>query len=153
MEQSEVGWEDAVILSHDDVLEVNEDNILPEPQDVIEKIRKWLQPTDYNGKDSEYQKHVNSHLSGTCDWFLTSREYQQWHDSDEHGMLWVRGIHRMPNMIILTNERQQFLARESQYSPLQSFNGYSVSMFRFYTSFSGRLWTPITTPELRCRIG
>jgi hypothetical protein len=95
MEKSDFSWEDVVVVERHDVLESNDENILPQDQDIIARIRTWLQPTDYHGDGSEYQKHLLSHLPGTGDWFLKSHVYQQWHNSDEHGMLWVRG--NLPN--------------------------------------------------------
>lgn len=85
-------WDDAVVVGCDDVLECNEANIIPQEQNTIAKIRTWLQPTDFDGEGSEYQKHLSSHLAGTGEWFLTSSVYQQWHSGNEHGMLWARGI-------------------------------------------------------------
>jgi hypothetical protein len=91
MAQSPCIWEGAVVVGPDDVLGYNEDNILPQHHDTILQIRAWLQPTDYEGKGSEYQKHLTSHLPGTGNWLLDSDMYRKWHDGDEHGMLWARG--------------------------------------------------------------
>jgi hypothetical protein len=84
-------WEDAVLVRHDDVLDFNDENILPQTSTTITKIRAWLQPTDFDGEGSEYQKHLSLHLSGTVDWVLASDAYREWHTTSEHGMLWVRG--------------------------------------------------------------
>jgi hypothetical protein len=91
MAQSPCIGEEAVVIGPHDVLGYNEDNILPQHHDTILQIRTWLQPTDYDGRDSEYQKHLASHLPGTGIWFLDSDIYRKWHDGDEHGMLWARG--------------------------------------------------------------
>jgi hypothetical protein len=91
MAQSSCNWEEAVVVGPDDVLGYNEENILPQHHDTILQLRAWLQPTDYDGKGSEYQKHLTSHLSGTGNRFLDSNVYRKWHDGDEHGMLWTRG--------------------------------------------------------------
>ena len=95
MDRSESIWEDAVVVGLDDILDYNEDNILPQHNDTIVQIRSWLQPTDYDGEGSEYQKHLTSHLLGTGNWFLDSDIYQKWHDGDEHGMLWTRGYNTL----------------------------------------------------------
>lgn len=91
MDDLESVWEDAVFVGRHDVLESNEENIIPRDQDTINRIRAWLHPTDFDGEGSEYQRHVSSHLSGTGSWLLNSSSYQQWHSGDEHGMLWIRG--------------------------------------------------------------
>jgi hypothetical protein len=89
MAGAELGWADAVIVDRDDVLQYNEANIIPQNKDTIAKIRSWLCPTDFDGEGSEYQKHLTSHLPGTVSWFLVSDTYRQWHDSEQHGLLWV----------------------------------------------------------------
>lgn len=47
----------AVISRRDDLSDYNIDNLLPQPAPIISKIRRWLQPTAYDGKGSEYRKH------------------------------------------------------------------------------------------------
>jgi hypothetical protein len=85
-------WEDdAVILDPDSYSDYNEDNILPQSAEDISKIRKWLQPTVYEGNDSEYSRHLTSHLEGTGQWLPESDAYKKWHTSDELGLLWIRG--------------------------------------------------------------
>ena len=91
MEENQPSWEDAVVVGFVDVLQCNEANIIPQEDDTVIKIRTWLRPTDFDGKGSEYRKHIASHLPGTSSWFLTSSTYQQWHDKNEYSMLWVRG--------------------------------------------------------------
>jgi hypothetical protein len=83
--------QDAVVIDRDDVSDFNAENILPLSEDAMAKIRKWLQPTKYDGDGSEYQAHLSSHLPGTGDWVFGSKIYQQWHNSEEHRILWVRG--------------------------------------------------------------
>jgi hypothetical protein len=88
----DLAWDDdMVMLQRDDVSDFNEENILPQPPETIIKIRKWLQPTNYDDEGSEHRKHLASHLSGTGSWLLSSAVYKEWHTSDEYGMLWIRG--------------------------------------------------------------
>ena len=91
MDRYQPGWEDTIIVGLDDIFQCNEANIIPQEEDTVIKIRTWLRPTDFDGQGSEYQKHIASHLPGTCSWFLNSSINQQWHASNEHSMLWVRG--------------------------------------------------------------
>ncbi|KAH8886459.1 ankyrin [Thozetella sp. PMI_491] len=83
---------DAVVLNRDDASDFNPENILPQPADVLAKIRKYLEPTDYDVTAGEFKKHLESHLDGTGRWFLRSGAYPEWHASQEHGLLWIRGI-------------------------------------------------------------
>ena len=86
-------WDrDAVLVDHEDVIDFNEANILPQPPETASKIRSWLCPTDYENEGSEYKKHLSSHLDGTGNWLLASRTYDRWHRSDNDGILWIRGM-------------------------------------------------------------
>uniref|UniRef100_A0A8H7NIH4 NACHT domain-containing protein n=1 Tax=Bionectria ochroleuca TaxID=29856 RepID=A0A8H7NIH4_BIOOC len=83
---------DAVVIDRDDVSNYNPEQILPQPADVIQKIRTWLQPTSYDIAGGEYRKHLASHVSGTGSWFTSSDTYKQWLEDDQHGLLWIKGI-------------------------------------------------------------
>ena len=82
---------DTVVISPDDVNDFNPENILPKSDDIQASIHNWLNPTQCDGDGSEYQAHLSSHLPGTGKWVFDSKIYQQWHDSDELGILWIRG--------------------------------------------------------------
>lgn len=89
----QAAWEDdAVLLGRDDVSGYNEDNILPQSPDTLVKVRNWLRPTAYCSEESEFKKHLASHLDGTGQWLLDSQTYKDWHDSKENGLLWIRGV-------------------------------------------------------------
>lgn len=92
LRDSEISLEDFDVLDHQDVAEFNTANILPQEDAIIKRIRTWINPTQYAGDGSEYQRHCSSYLKGTSQWALTSHEFKQWHESQEHGILWVRGI-------------------------------------------------------------
>lgn len=83
---------DVVVVGRDDVSNYNPDNILPESEDTIAKIRQWLRPTEYNLDGSEYRKHLASHLANTGEWLPRLDKYKTWHDSPDHGLLWIRGV-------------------------------------------------------------
>lgn len=91
MELSERTYDAFGVLDRRDILQANEENIIPQERETIEKLRTWLQPTDFCGETSEFHKHASSHVAGTCDWLLESDTFQQWHGGDQHGMLWLRG--------------------------------------------------------------
>ena len=83
---------DAVVIGLDDVKEYNEENVLPISEEAQDSIRRWLETTPYNAENGEYRKHLASHLAGTGDWLLSSAPFRQWHDSNDDGMLWIKGI-------------------------------------------------------------
>ncbi|KAK1708404.1 hypothetical protein CaCOL14_005156 [Colletotrichum acutatum] len=84
--------DDAVIIDRDDISNYNSEQILPESPQVIQKIRAWLNPTSYDFESSEYRKHLGSHISGTGDWLTASHSYKQWLQSEDTGLLWIKGI-------------------------------------------------------------
>jgi ankyrin repeat protein len=83
---------DAVLVGPNDVRDFNEDNILPLPADKLKNIRDWLQPTPYDLERSEFSRHLTSYLQGTGQWLVSTRTYKQWHQGDENGLLWIKGI-------------------------------------------------------------
>ncbi|CAH0055187.1 unnamed protein product [Clonostachys solani] len=83
---------DAVMIDRDDVSNYNPEQILPQPADIIQKIRAWLRPTSYDIAGGEYRKHLASHVSGTGSWLTSSDTYKQWLEDDQHGLLWIKGI-------------------------------------------------------------
>lgn len=84
--------QDFVIVDTKDVEHYNAQGILPLSSEEITKVRQWLQPTDYLADGSEYKKHLHSYLKGTGNWIQKTDPYQLWHDSPEHGVLWVKAI-------------------------------------------------------------
>ncbi|KGO39178.1 hypothetical protein PEXP_046520 [Penicillium expansum] len=83
---------DVVMVGLDDIRDFNIDNILPLPPTDIIEIRKWLQPTAYDLERGEYSRHRLSYLAGTGKWLTSTTTYQQWHQGEENGLLWVKGI-------------------------------------------------------------
>ncbi|CAG9983012.1 unnamed protein product [Clonostachys byssicola] len=83
---------DVSILSPDDIRDYNPDQILPQPEKTIKKIRAWLKPTPYDVVGGEFRKHLLSHAPGTGDWLTSSATYKEWLESQDHGLLWIRGI-------------------------------------------------------------
>jgi ankyrin repeat protein len=61
------------------------------PEDLA-KIHKWLQPTDYDAESSEFHRHLASQAPETGLWICNTPRFRQWHDSDEHGSLWIKGV-------------------------------------------------------------
>ncbi|KAJ6002676.1 hypothetical protein N7451_005223 [Penicillium sp. IBT 35674x] len=83
---------DTIVISSEDVRDFNNENLLPLPAEDLIKIREWLQPTPYDQEKSEFPRHLASHLGGTGKWLTSTSVYQQWHQNDDNGILWVKGI-------------------------------------------------------------
>ena len=81
-----------VVLDRKDVQDFNEDSLLPLSDEDLKTVTAWLQPTDYSADSSEYNKHLKSHLSGTCGWIQESPNYTEWHDGSEKGCLWIKAV-------------------------------------------------------------
>ncbi|KAK4148954.1 ankyrin repeat-containing domain protein [Chaetomidium leptoderma] len=83
---------DLVVVGRDDVSNFNEENILPQPPEVLAEIRAWLRPTAYDEEGREYRKHLSSRVEGTGGWLFSTNAYREWHSSPGEGLLWIRGI-------------------------------------------------------------
>lgn len=53
---------DIVVIESQDVLDFNEDNILPVSADDLNTIQEWLRPTPDDQEKSEYSRHLTSYL-------------------------------------------------------------------------------------------
>ncbi|KAF5023093.1 hypothetical protein F66182_4850 [Fusarium sp. NRRL 66182] len=60
--------------------------------ETVAKIRDWLNPTHYLADSGEYRRHLSSQAPGTGLWICETDEYQRWHDSPDHGSLWIKGV-------------------------------------------------------------
>lgn len=84
--------EDANLIHQEDKYEYGPEQTMHLPPEEMQKIRNWLQPTPYNDVDSEFSKHLSSHLPGTGYWLTATETYQEWLDGEKQGMLWIQGI-------------------------------------------------------------
>ncbi|OQE15475.1 hypothetical protein PENSTE_c028G00702 [Penicillium steckii] len=83
---------DLILVGPQDVGDFNSANILPLPIAELQEIRAWLKPTPYDLERSEYSRHLASHLPGTGKWLTSTSTFKQWRESDDHGLLWIKGI-------------------------------------------------------------
>ncbi|KAH7198791.1 ankyrin repeat-containing domain protein [Fusarium flagelliforme] len=60
--------------------------------ELVAQLREWLQPTDYLAESGEYRRHLLSQAPGTGLWICKTEEYRKWHDSPDHGSLWIKGV-------------------------------------------------------------
>ncbi|KAH8657871.1 ankyrin repeat-containing domain protein [Xylariales sp. PMI_506] len=101
-----------VVINRDDVSDYNPEQILPQPRGTINKIRAWLQPTQYRAVGGEYRKHLNSHMSGTGSWLTATTTYQTWLKNPDHGLLWIQGIPGSGKSVIAAKLAHELATRE-----------------------------------------
>uniref|UniRef100_A0A0B7K5G7 Uncharacterized protein n=1 Tax=Bionectria ochroleuca TaxID=29856 RepID=A0A0B7K5G7_BIOOC len=120
MSTDERSWDDdVVVVDKTDLDDFNELGILPVSPETEAEIRSWLKPTKYNAENAEFRKHQRSHLAGTGDWIRQTASYTEWHDSDDQGMLWIKGIPGSGKSVVAASLIER-LSQEEQvlsYSP------------------------------------
>ena len=60
--------------------------------EVVSQIQAWLQPTDYTAVSSEYNRHLLSRAPETGLWILNTAQFGEWHQTHDHGCLWINGV-------------------------------------------------------------
>src|SRR3569833_2108636 len=60
--------------------------------EVVAQIRDWLQPTQYLAESGEFRRHLSSRAPNTGLWICETDAYRRWHDSADHGSLWIKGV-------------------------------------------------------------
>src|SRR5688500_10550003 len=78
----------------------------------LDKICAWLQPTDYLAESGEFRRHLSSQAPGTGLWICETDEYRKWHDSDDHGSLWIKGIPGAGKSVIAASIAQHLRTTE-----------------------------------------
>ncbi|TGO55658.1 hypothetical protein BOTNAR_0240g00150 [Botryotinia narcissicola] len=87
---------------------------------VHNELRKaWLEPMDYLDDFSELNRHIASRAPGTGIWVCDTPPYQQWHNTDDHGSIWVKGAPGAGKSVISACLVQHLKATEK--SPVLSF--------------------------------
>jgi ankyrin repeat protein len=81
--------------------------------DIINRIRSWLSPTEFDSEGSEYRKHLNAHVPGTGDWLFQTEQYQKWHDSGDTGALWIKGSPGSGKSVVAANLIQTLAKNEN----------------------------------------
>ncbi|KAH8807526.1 ankyrin repeat-containing domain protein [Xylogone sp. PMI_703] len=110
-----------------EVIDPLEASLSPEE---LARIQDWLQPTDYAAHSSEFHRHLSSQAPGTGLWLSKTSKYQQWKESDDHGILWVKGVPGAGKSVIAAS-MVEFLQRTNEGTPvLHFFFRYIVSKNR-----------------------
>jgi hypothetical protein len=72
-----------------EVIDYDEASLGPED---LATAQKWLHPTNYVADSSEFCRHLSSQAPGTGMWICNTLQFQQWHESDRHSSLWIKGV-------------------------------------------------------------
>jgi len=81
--------------------------------DALAELQSWLQPTDYTAESSEFHRHLSSQAPGTGLWIGETTRFRQWHDTGDHGSLWIKGVPGAGKSVIAASMIQHLKATES----------------------------------------
>ena len=112
--------QDFVVLDDKDIEGFNTAGLLPEPPEELQRIRRWLHPTDFSSDSSEFNKHLASHVAGTGRWIQETEQYQQWIKSSHHGALWIKAVPGAGKSVVAAHLASQ-LAEEEKVPVLRFF--------------------------------
>jgi ankyrin repeat protein len=112
---------DVVLVGPGDISDFNEENILPLQAHELNEVRDWLQPTPYDQEESEFSRHLASYLRGTGQWLTSTSTYKQWHQGDENGLLWIKGIPGSGKSVMAASIIQQLRQEEKERVPVLYF--------------------------------
>ena len=104
-------WEDEVVESHEARL----------PPAELEKIQKWLKPTDYHAESSEFHRHLLSRTPGTGSWLWETEPYRRWRQSPHHGGLWIKGVPGAGKSVLAASLVDHLRATEDADTPILFF--------------------------------
>ncbi|KAF7889949.1 uncharacterized protein EAF02_002364 [Botrytis sinoallii] len=79
----------------------------------LEKIRKWLSPTDYLASSSEFNRHASSKARNTGEWIRETSQFEQWHSSADHGSIWIKAVPGVGKSVLAASMVQSLSANES----------------------------------------
>lgn len=83
------------------------------PPIVLDKLRSWLSPTEFESEGSDYRKHLSAHVPGTGDWLFQTEQYNKWHNSRDIGALWIKGIPGSGKSVVAANLIQTLAKNEN----------------------------------------
>lgn len=96
----------------DDFELIDHQEAILEPE-VIKQLQSWLQLTDFSGKSSEFSRHLLSQTPGTGLWISDTQKFSQWHDSEDHGSLWIKGVPGSGKSVIAASMIEHLRASEN----------------------------------------
>ncbi|VUC31681.1 unnamed protein product [Clonostachys rosea] len=62
------------------------------PQEELDRIVKWLDPTAYLSETGEFKRHLAAQTPGTSIWLSQTDKYKTWIESAEHPSLWIKAV-------------------------------------------------------------
>jgi ankyrin repeat protein len=83
---------DFVMVDSDHASTSGDEGNVTQLQWTVEQAQQWLQPTDYMSPGNEYAKHLQAEVQGTGEWLRNSEHFKTWHDANDKGCLWVKGV-------------------------------------------------------------
>lgn len=81
-------------------------------EEVVTKIRAWLQPTDYLAESGEFRRHLLSRAPDTGLWLTKTNEFRQWQYSPDTGSLWIKGVAGSGKSVVAASVIQHLKATE-----------------------------------------
>jgi hypothetical protein len=111
--------QDFVVLGDKDVEQFRMDYLLPQSAEEIERIQQWLQPTNFSGESSEFNKHLASYVKGTGQWIQETDQFQLWIKELDYGALWIKAVPGAGKSVVTAHLASQFA--EGEKVPVLSF--------------------------------
>ncbi|KAK4221585.1 hypothetical protein QBC38DRAFT_504774 [Podospora fimiseda] len=76
------------------------------------QIRYMLKRTSCDRVESEYQRHLALYSKETGSWLYNTSQYQEWHQDNDHGLLYIKGVPGSGKSVLAAALTDQ-LAREN----------------------------------------
>ncbi|KAF7933838.1 uncharacterized protein EAE98_003547 [Botrytis deweyae] len=106
---SDMSYDDFEMIESEDVIK----QMLVDEKPDLEKIRKWLSPTDYLASSSEFNRHASSKAHNTGEWIRETSQFEQWHSSADHGSIWIKAVPGAGKSVLAASMVQSLSANES----------------------------------------
>ncbi|KAF7952041.1 uncharacterized protein EAE97_001538 [Botrytis byssoidea] len=106
---SDMSSDDFEMVESEDVIK----QMLVDEKPDLEKIREWLNPTDYLASSSEFNRHASSKARNTGEWIQETSQFEQWHSSADHGSIWIKAVPGAGKSVLAASMVQSLSANES----------------------------------------
>ncbi|KAF5876996.1 putative ankyrin repeat protein [Botrytis fragariae] len=106
---SDMSSDDFEMIESEDIVK----QMLVDEKPDLEKIRKWLKPTDYLASSSEFNRHASSKARNTGEWIRETSQFNQWHSSADHGSIWIKAVPGAGKSVLAASMVQSLSANES----------------------------------------
>ncbi|TGO16233.1 hypothetical protein BTUL_0030g00170 [Botrytis tulipae] len=106
---SDMSSDDFEMIESEDVIK----QMLVDEKPDLEKIRKWMNPTDYLASSSEFNRHASSKARNTGEWIRETSQFEQWHSSADHGSIWIKAVPGAGKSVLAASMVQSLSVNES----------------------------------------